>query len=184
MEQLKLADGEVISYQPIRKNIKNLNLRILPEGLVLVSVPQSMSRARLETFLREKSDWILKNVEKQKQLVVLPSAPLYSEEELQRIILRLCECVYSHYRELGIGFPEIKFRKMKSQWGNCRPKQGILTFNKNLCYAPYECIEYVVWHEWTHFLVPNHSEQFYEELTRVCPDWKQLKKRLKEVNFL
>ena len=72
---------------------------------------------------------------------------------------------------------------MVSQWGNCRAEKGILTFNTNLVYAPYECIDYVVLHEFTHFLQQNHSAQFYRELEKVCPDWKALKTRLKEINL-
>ena len=72
---------------------------------------------------------------------------------------------------------------MVSRWGSCNPTKGILTFNINLMYAPFECIEYVVLHEFTHFLQPNHSAKFYYELEKVFPNWRDCRKKLKEINI-
>ena len=51
-------------------------------------------------------------------------------------------------------------------------------------FAPLECIEYVVLHEFTHFLVANHSKEFYDELSRVCPDYKELKNKLNDIKIM
>ena len=37
---------------------------------------------------------------------------------------------------------------------------------------PRNCIEYVIMHEFCHFIHPNHSKLFYEFLTMLMPDWK------------
>lgn len=184
MNQIVLPNGETVGYQLTKKNIKNINLRITPDGSVLVSAPFSVRQSRLHSFLQDKASWIQASLEKQTNTVHTPSEPYYTEKELQTLLIRLCETVYPYYQAKGIPYPQIKFRKMTSQWGNCRPTKEILTFNKNLCYAPYECIQYVVWHEWTHFLVPNHSPKFYEELEKVCPDYRHHRNRLKEIHIL
>ena len=93
----------------------------------------------------------------------------------------MCREVYPYYEKKGVKYPQIKFRKMKSRWGSCHPTKGILTFNTNLIYAPIECVEYVVLHEFTHFLQANHSPKFYEELEQVCPDYKECRRMLKEI---
>ena len=77
----------------------------------------------------------------------------------------------------------IKFRKMKTRWGSCHTIKGILTFNTQLIYAPVECVEYVVWHEFSHFLQANHSDKFYDELRKVYPEWRASRKKLKEINI-
>ena len=61
--------------------------------------------------------------------------------------------------------------------------EGILKFNTNLMYAPRECIEYVVFHEFTHFIEANHSARFYSELEKVCPEWKERRKILKNIRI-
>ena len=95
--------------------------------------------------------------------------------------VQLCGAVYPYFKARGVKYPQIKFRKMVSRWGSCQPTKGILTFNTNLMYAPKECIEYVVAHEFTHFLQANHSDKFYKELEKICPDRKMRQKQLKEI---
>ena len=179
---LLLPDGTLVNYEIKRKNVKHLILHLEPNGSLWISAHPNCTQKQISDFMKEKADWIAKHLSRTPH--VGEAVAQYSETALIRLVMGLCEAVYPCYREKGVAYPEIRFRKMTSQWGNCRPKQGVLTFNKNLCYAPYECIGYVVWHEWTHFLVPNHSQKFYEELEKVCPDWKLLKKRLKEVKLL
>lgn len=181
--KLMLGDTQ-ISYQLIYKKVKHIILHIRPDGTVWVSANRSHSRAAVEEFLRSQEDWIKKRLARLSENILATPAPVYSPEELYDLVHRLCEEVYPYYRNRGISYPQIKFRKMTSQWGNCRSGRGILTFNTHLRYAPYECIRYVVWHEWTHFLVSGHSREFYRELEAVCPDWKTLKNRLKEVRFV
>ncbi|MBO5409105.1 MAG: DUF45 domain-containing protein [Clostridia bacterium] len=178
---LLLPDGTSLSYEIRRKSVKHLILHLENDGRVWVSAHPRCQESEISSFVAEKSDWIMKHLKTWEHGG--EAVAQYSEAELIRLVKGLCEAIYPYYREKGISYPQIKFRKMTSQWGNCRPKQGILTFNKNLCYAPYECISYVVWHEWTHFLVPNHSQTFYAQLETVCPDWKRLKQRLKDVKL-
>ncbi|MEG2396279.1 MAG: M48 family metallopeptidase, partial [Oscillospiraceae bacterium] len=72
----------------------------------------------------------------------------------------------------------IKIRKMKSRWGSCQPKTGIVTLNSQLINAPIGCIEYVVLHELCHFVQPNHSKDFYSLVSAIMPDYKERKKLL------
>lgn len=183
--ECKIMLGDIeFSYQLVYKKVKNINLHLKYDGTVWVSCNRRHSQEQIDSFVSSKADWLKKHLNRIEAKQAIPAAAAYSEGELQNLVIRLCEAVYPYYENLGIQKPKIKFRKMTSQWGNCRPGQGILTFNKNLCYAPYECIQYVVWHEWTHFLVSNHSPKFYEELSKVCPDWREHRKRLKEIKIL
>ena len=88
-----------------------------------------------------------------------------------------------HFRKFGFGEGKCEgnpFRQMVSQWGNCRPSRKILTFNTRLLAAPVRCIEYVVIHEFTHFLYPNHSRGFYDFIAAELPDWKKLQETLQK----
>ena len=93
-------------------------------------------------------------------------------------IEQISRSVYPYFEKLGEAYPNIKFRKMKSQWGSCNAKKGVLTFNTLLIHTPLSCIEYVVVHEFSHFLVFDHSKKFYETVENVIPDWKLRKKLL------
>ena len=126
---------------------------------------------------------ILNTFEKYRILTEKPIVCYFTESDIKEIIISLCNKYYSYFEKFGVKYPLIKFRKMVSQWGNCRSKQGILTFNLNLIYAPVECIEYIIAHEFTHFLQPNHSKSFYAELSKIMPDWKEKRKMLKAIQI-
>ncbi len=71
----------------------------------------------------------------------------------------------------------LKFRKMKSQWGNCCPA-GTIQLNPALIRAPRECIDYVLVHELCHLAEHNHSKRFYALLDRHAPNWRHTKSKL------
>ena len=101
-----------------------------------------------------------------------------------QVVTDICREVYPKYRKYVASFPSIKFRKMKSMWGNCRPKSNIITFNTRLAEMPIELIEYVVFHEFTHFIEPSHSTRFYNAIGAFLPDWKERQNKLKEFNVI
>ena len=91
------------------------------------------------------------------------------------VITAVCEGVYPKFQKYGIDFPKLRFRNMVSRWGSCMPNKCALTFNTALIEVPLPCIEYVVVHEFTHFLQPNHSKKFYEQMAEFMPDWRERK---------
>ena len=94
----------------------------------------------------------------------------------------LCDAIYPKFQKYGVAYPTIRYRTMVSRWGSCQPKRCVLTFNYALVEAPISCIEYVVVHEFTHFLHPNHSKKFYQQLAMFMPDWEERKKILEKGN--
>lgn len=182
IKEIRLRD-KTLKYDLQRKNVKNINLRIKPDGTVNVSAGKRVPQTVIDNFILSKSEFIFGALEKHVRIKALPQKPYFAENEICGVIIGMCEKAYPYFEKLGVKYPEIKFRRMVSQWGNCHPKKGVLTFNINLMYAPPECIEYVVAHEFTHFLVPDHSGRFYAELSKVMPDWKLRRQRLKEISI-
>lgn len=97
----------------------------------------------------------------------------------QDVITAICKEYYPKFEKLGIKFPQVKFRKMVSRWGSCRPMGCSVTFNTHLAEVPIQCIEYVVVHEFTHFIHANHSRAFYEQVEKFMPDYKKREQILK-----
>ena len=173
----------IIQYNLQYKNVKNINMRIKPDGSINVSANKGVPLTVIDDFALSKADSIIQALEKYKNMPVTEQIQYYTEDEVKELIILLCNKAYPYYETRGIRYPEIKFRKMVSRWGSCHTKKGILTFSTNLMYAPMECIEYVVWHEFTHFLQPNHSSKFYDELAKVYPNWNECRKKLKDINI-
>jgi predicted metal-dependent hydrolase len=174
-------NGKTIQYNLTYKRVRNINLRIKTDGTVWVSANKRVLENEIENFLISKEKFILNALEKFRNLSYDKQIKYFDENEIRDVILELCEKVYPEYEKRGVRYPQIKFRKMVSRWGSCHPAKGLLTFNTNLLFAPKECIEYVVHHEYTHFLVANHSPKFYSELSKTCPDWKERREKLKGI---
>jgi hypothetical protein len=102
----------------------------------------------------------------------------FRDEQCRLVFEKWMERVYPAFQPYGISEPTWRMRDMKSRWGSCMPQKGIITLNKRLLEVPEACIEYVVVHEFCHFLQPNHSPAYYAVLERHLPDWKERKRRL------
>ncbi len=102
------------------------------------------------------------------------------EAYIKENLLYIVNEMYPLFVKYHIPNPDIKLRNMKTRWGTCAYRKGLITLNKKLIHMPVECIEYVVVHELAHFIHPNHGEEFYRMLSIIMPDYKERKKLLKE----
>ncbi len=103
------------------------------------------------------------------------------EHILKETLDPICIDVYEKYFEnIGIPYPEIRIRKMKARWGSCHTQNNVIVFNKALIFVPKKCVEYVVCHEFTHFIHADHSPNFYNALGMIFPCWKECKKQLRQ----
>ena len=226
-------DGD-IPYLLTRKSVKNVNLRIKPEGKVLVSANNSVPTDFIDAFIEKKQRYIFsalsKYEEKKKLFQSVPKRYVSGESydllgkslrlkvEVNKeenvytdgvyIFLRvkdkddfrhkeimmskwlkqyqttvfeeLLQEKYLLFEKYGVTYPTLKIRNMTSRWGSCQPKKGIITLNSKLIEAPRNCIEYVILHEFVHFIHPNHSRQFWDFVAMMMSDWKERKYELEQ----
>ena len=79
---------------------------------------------------------------------------------------------------LGFKVGKITIRGQKTRWGSCSTS-GNLSFNYNLLRFRKEVIDYVIIHELCHIKEMNHSAKFWKLVEKFCPDYKFLRKELK-----
>ena len=110
----------------------------------------------------------------------------FIDQQCRQVFGEIVAEVYPIFQKYGVAIPTLRIRDMETRWGSCLAKKGIITLNKRLLEAPRYCIEYVVTHEFCHFIHPNHSKQYYAFLTMLMPDWRERKKVLDEntANYL
>ena len=80
--------------------------------------------------------------------------------------------------------PLVVYKDIMSKLGYCEYKHNKLVFSKRIIHIPIEAIEYVVVHEFCHFIVPNHSKKFYLEVEKYLPLYKLYMKKMKEYSPL
>ena len=182
------AGEKNIKYILEQKQVKNINLRVRPDGSVKVSASPRVDASQIDDFVLSKAEFILKALKRfeavaeaeEKYQRVLGKAKAGHESLLAdpAIFTEILDEVYPAFIPYGIARPKVRIRTMKSCWGSCLVNKGIITLNRKLLMKPKECIEYVVVHELCHFIHPNHSKQFYSFMEQFMPDWKERKARL------
>jgi predicted metal-dependent hydrolase len=77
--------------------------------------------------------------------------------------------------------PNLKIRKMTTRWGVCNRHNNNVTLNSELIKKDINIIDYVIIHELCHFVHPNHSSKFWNLVEKYIPNYKNIRKRLKEI---
>lgn len=114
---------------------------------------------------------------------VIRKAKLLDEwyrEKAQMIFDQSLEKMYPMVQKYGVVKPEIDVRLMKARWGSALTDKNTILLNSELIKAPKYCIDYVVLHELIHFKYNDHSENFYQMLYSLMPDWEKRKAILDE----
>ena len=181
-----------ITYTLVTKQVKNINMRISSKGEVVVSANPFVPMDKIDDFVSSKVSWIVKHQksmqERSQKSMIDDKDTLYvqcreqadPEKVIRQFLDKLCRDVFLDiatltFRSLSnyhLEFPDVKIRDMKSRWGSCTPAKNSITLNRKLIHYPFEFIEYVVLHEFVHFIQPNHSKAFYNIIENYMPDYK------------
>lgn len=101
-------------------------------------------------------------------------------EKAQMTFNESLEKVYPLVQKYGVEKPDVDVRLMKARWGSALTEKNTILLNAELIKAPKYCINYVVLHELIHFKYNDHSENFYQMLFSLMPDWEKRKAILDE----
>ena len=170
----------------IRSNRKTVAIQVNSDLSVTVRAPRSVSEKDIEEILKKKEAWISKHIEKIKEIKerfeAEPTEKLTREKVIalaEEALKVIPERVEYFAKVIGVTYGKITIRNQKTRWGSCSSK-GNLNFNCLLMLAPPEVLDYVVVHELCHRKQMNHSKAFWLEVEKVLPNYKEVRKWLKE----
>ncbi|MDD5810990.1 MAG: M48 family metallopeptidase [Treponema sp.] len=180
---MKLA-LEKFEYIIKKSRRTTISVQITPDQKLLVKAPAYTSIKEVEEFLREKRDWIIKQINRTKvtsqqaaQMGILSDKEI---RKLKRDAKKIIPERVEYYAKLsGITYNRIFIRLQKSRWGSCSI-EGNLNFNALLALMPLEVLDSVVVHELCHRRHMDHSKAFYDEVLKIFPDYKKWDKWLKQ----
>lgn len=114
MERQIELNGRVITYELSRKRVKNINLRINPDGVIKVSCPGRTSIAEVENFMRLESDFIFRALAKVNARIDNASRPkMYEDGEQVNVFGEKCTLHVSSgfpFRGVRYSYPDIYVR--------------------------------------------------------------------------
>lgn len=178
-EEQRVVDTPVgpIPYTLTVKTVKNMNLRIRPDGTVAVSVSRRVPKSAADQFVRSRAPWITAH-RASERLERVPLSPPDKADALPVLTASL-ERMYPAVESLGVRKPELRVRYMTSRWGSCHWGKGVIVMNTALVLVEEGLMDYVTLHELVHFLHPNHGKGFYSRMDSLLPDWRERRRRLK-----
>ena len=173
-----------VEYTIVRSSRKTMSLEVKPDGRVFVRIPRRVSDADAKRFVESKADWLKKTLIKvEERNAQNPPAEKFSETELKIIKKKAKKeipILVDYYApKIGVSYGRISIRAQKTRWGSCTA-DGNLNFNCLLILLPERVMRYVVVHELCHRKEMNHSKRFWAEVSKVLPDYKILRKQLKD----
>ena len=170
--ELRRAGG--VEYTLTRKRVKNLNLRLAPDGSVRASAPLRASGAAVDAFVAAHAGWVQKALSRQQAAEAARAAlPTPTAAECLPLFEAVSERVFPRFEKvLGGKKPVLKVRDMRTRWGSCHPAKRQITLAARLALQPPQAIEYVVVHEYCHFVHPDHQAGFWALVESLLPDYK------------
>ena len=192
----------------IRKNNKNTYLRV-KDNRVVVTTNIWVSTNQIEKLIKDNESFINKNIDKNNKKKEDTSFKLFGKEydivfgfptteiagskiytkddkSFNKYLSKYIASIYQerldyyyHLFEENIPIPNLKIRKMTSRWGVCNIKNHNVTLNLELSKYNIEALNYVIVHELSHFIYPNHSKNFWTLVSKYYPKYKEVRKYLK-----
>lgn len=178
--QRRCAGG--VTYELTRKRVKNINLRVRADGSAAVSAPARVPLREIDAFVAQRAAWVAAARARALARAAAERQPCaVTPEQALALFTRVSEEIFPLFAQaLGGQRPLLKVRRMKTRWGVCVPARRQITLSLRLAEKPRAAVEYVVLHEYAHFLRADHSPAFWAVVARYMPDYRARRALLRE----
>ena len=90
----------------------------------------------------------------------------------------IIERVKFYSEKYNLKYSKITIKEQKTVWGTCNYKND-LTFNFKILMFNLNVIDYLVVHELSHTIYRNQSQQYWNIIEKILPNYKELDSMLK-----
>lgn len=203
-----LYNDKSYKIEVIRKNNKNTYLRV-KDNKIVITTSYLTTKSQINKLIQSNTNFINKildkNISKEEDTsfklfgksydivygpfdTEIDNNKIYTKDEktFNKYFTKYIYNVYSerlnnwyNLFEENIPIPNLKIRKMTSRWGVCNIKNHNVTLNLELSKYDIIALDYVIVHELSHFIHHNHSKDFWLLVGKYCPNYKEIRKMLK-----
>lgn len=196
------------NYELFRSSRKTICISVKSDK-VIVRAPLRMPLGKIESFVEEKSDWVLKKLSEYSCDEQLTSyEKIYVKGELKTLVVggndfigadcvtvkKIANVKKLYLKEFsaeflnvfnavvakcGLRAKSVSFRAYRARWGCCDVKKNIV-FNYKLLMLPVGLWECVIVHELCHTVFMDHSKNFKDLARSIMPNYDITRKRLKD----
>ena len=170
----------------LQKKIKQLPKKKFIDGEVFKFLGKDLIlKININDVIRTyiKNDYIcldLKNNSKNNRDKIKKELELFYRSFSEKI---LKEKTLIESKKMNLKVEKIKVRSYKNRWGSCS-SNGDISYNWKLIMAPEKIINYVIIHELCHLIHFNHSRDYWKEVSKKLPNYRESKEWLKSNQYL
>ena len=189
-----------------RKSNKNTYIRVDENKNIIVTTNYFVTNTRIKKILDDNTNFLNKtlnkkekkgfylmgkkydiifdesiNIEVENNIIKVKNEKVLNKwysNKINEIFKERLDFYYNKFDE-NIPYPILKIRTMKTRWGVCNRRINSITLNLNLIKYDYDCLDYVIVHELSHFVHFNHSKEFWKTVSKYYPNYKIIQKKLK-----
>lgn len=165
----------------VSSRARHVRLSIQRDGQVLLTLPRHVPEHMGQSFLLQKSDWVLRKMAiwkrrpaqmrlkgtRQEFVAQKTEALTFVQERIQVI-----NAVY------GFTFARVTVKNMKTRWGSCS-RQKNMNFHYKIAVLPRPLADYIITHELCHLTELNHGPRFWRLVAQTMPDYRLRKRALR-----
>ncbi len=175
----------------LRSSRRTISVEINRKGEVVVRTPGFLPAEEIGRFLFSRKGWIESHMARYRQRIAAErdlgedkqETVEWSEKELVAIRKQAAPDLKARVdywaKILGVTYGTVSVRTQRTRWGSCSSK-GSISLNALLILLDEELRDYTVVHELCHRKYMDHSAMFWAEVEKVLPEYRKLRKRLKE----
>lgn len=186
LHQLKL-DNHIINYSlRISTRARRIRLTVQANGQIIITLPYKSRLQNPEHFLKEKTNWILKQIQHFKKFEhrMIRSPHPHDYQKHRTAALAWAENRVTHFNQwYNFTYNQITIRNQKTRWGSCSANRN-LNFNYRLIFLPEHLRNYVIVHELCHLTQLNHSKKFWRLVAHTQPNWREIRKEFRNYSIL
>ncbi|PIR42894.1 hypothetical protein CO058_00875 [candidate division WWE3 bacterium CG_4_9_14_0_2_um_filter_35_11] len=97
--------------------------------------------------------------------------PIKEFDLKEKYSLLIKETVLELAEKYGYKFNRVFIKNQKTRLGSCSSNMN-LNFNWQICKFPKPAMEYVIKHELAHLVHQNHKMEFWKEVEKLDPNYK------------
>ncbi|MEI6528280.1 MAG: SprT family zinc-dependent metalloprotease [bacterium] len=169
----------------VSNRARRMRLAIYCDGNFVVTAPTNIAVNTIEQFIIKKSQWILDKLDYfgsfSKTFITKNSDADYTKYKQQA--QELAEKKVAKFNKIyKIRFNKINIKNQKTRWGSCSRK-GNLNFNYKIVLLPDKLVNYIIVHELCHLKEFNHSQKFWNLVSKTIFEYSDIRKELKNIGL-
>lgn len=172
-----------LTYRLERSDRKTVQLKICPDGTLLVNAPHRYSIEEIDALIVRHRRWIENHRAAMERRTARVQALAQTQEQIDSLFLKAREIIPDRVayfsRLMNVEPTGIRITSAQKRFGSCSARNS-LCFSYRIMMYPSEAVDYVVVHELAHIRYHDHSREFYQLVETILPNYRHLEAILKE----